>query len=318
MGRIDTLTAYRCEFRYMERKNPLIDVYREAIQSGNQPEYSFSDFIKDYTENTSKMAIGIDSDRGIMLNSSNVKPSIIGDGVKRWYMVPLSGKQGKPVTLFTRSDSSMKKYGTDSAALYENHVFIYEGNDTLIGIFHRQNGSGCKSVFLETANDMLRQKGYKLEMSIFIPLNSALDSAIPTKLKLKFVRDKESTDIADNINGRKRKVEVIQSLGLNLESIENRRIAKIIDGVKIGTIDKSTAFAEIKREVSEERYNDADIQFRIGKRHRTARWDDISAVLGAHDITEQMNSSENRSRNPIDVLTSLSDEYYYSIVREMG
>lgn len=49
MARIDTLTAYKLQFNYMQRNNPLIDEQRDAIKAGKSPEYTFSNFVDDYT-----------------------------------------------------------------------------------------------------------------------------------------------------------------------------------------------------------------------------------------------------------------------------
>ena len=317
MGKIDTLTAYRCEFSFMERNNPFIEEYRDAIREGQQPEYSFANFINDYVESTSRMAIGEGSDRGIMLSHSSIDNQQLNDNIRRWHIVPLAGKQGKRITVYNTTNATVNRYDTDSAALYENHVFIYEGNESIIAIFHRQNGSGCKSVFLETANDMLRARGYKLEMNLIMPLDSGWSDVVPTKLILKYMRDDSSTDIADNVGGRKRKQKEIKNLELNLEVIENCRIARIIHAFKSGEIDQSAAFAEITTEISDTEYNNAGIQVRIGNRKRIVQWNDFGTSLGSYDITERVNSRENRNREIVDVLTEISDEYYESIVRDL-
>ena len=51
-----------------------------------------------------------------------------------------------------------------------------------MAVFHRQNGSGCKSVFLETANHALREKGLKLEMELYVPLSEEGANAVPTNI----------------------------------------------------------------------------------------------------------------------------------------
>ena len=316
MAKIETLTAYRCEFSYMERNNPFIEEHRDAIREGRQPEYSFSNFIEDYTQSTSRMAVGEGSDRGIMLDCSNVENHQIDDNLQRWHIVPLAGKQGKRITVYNTTSASVNRYESDSAALYENHVFIYERHDLVIAVFHRQNGSGCKSVFLETANNMLKERGYKLEMNLITPLEGDLHDAIPTKLTLRYMRDDISTDIADNIGGRRKQKE-IRNLVLNLKVAENNVVSRIIHAFKTGTIDKDAAFAEIRAEVCDEVYNDADIQVCIGGRPRTISWDDFGNALGSFDITERVHSQENRGRDMVEVLTEISDEYYESIVRDL-
>ena len=163
MARTETLTAYRCKFSYMQRNNPLIDECREDIKLGKAPEFTFSDFVTMYTENTNGVLIGKNSDRAIGLTNDRISTNE-SDGIDFWYISPLAGKQGQPMTVFKRSTGKKYDFGADATALYNYHMFVYEDNGEIIIIFHRQNGSGCKSVFLETANNILKTKGLKLEM----------------------------------------------------------------------------------------------------------------------------------------------------------
>ena len=128
------------------------------------------------------------------------------------------------------------------------------------------------------------------------------------------MKDDSSTDIADNVGGRRRKQKEIKNLAINLEAAENSRISRIIHAFKNGEIDQSTAFAEIRTEVSDEVYNDVGIQIRIGNRHRMIEWNDFGNSLGSYDITERISSRENRTRDTIEVLTGIADEYYFSNV----
>lgn len=316
MGRIDTLTAYRCEFRYIERNNPLREELKDKIYENNSPDYTVDEFIRDYIDSTETMAVGEESDRGIMLNCSDAQNDYIDANTNRWHIVPLSGKHGKEVTIYNQSTFSMNRFGSDSAALYKNHIFIYNRGCEIIAIFHRQNGSGCKTVFLETANNMLRNRGIKLVMNVIIPFDDPCD-AEPVRLSLRYFRENQSTDAAENLHRKKRKPELIRNVDLYLGARENNIILNIINEFRSGNIDKDVAFAEIRREACVSEYDDAELHVKIGNRIKKVSLNDMNNALGAHDITEQMNSCENQSRNPIDVLTSLSDEYYYSIVREM-
>ena len=96
MARIDTLTAYKLKFNYMQRNNPLIDEQRDAIKAGKSPEYTFSNFVDDYTIYSSKLAIGKNSDRAILLSREDVSKNKINVGTIRWHLRPQSGKQGNP------------------------------------------------------------------------------------------------------------------------------------------------------------------------------------------------------------------------------
>ena len=71
MAKIETLTAYKCKFSYLQRNNPLLEKQREAIKEGKDPEYSFSDFIDVYQTYTKNLAIGENTDRAIILDEDN-------------------------------------------------------------------------------------------------------------------------------------------------------------------------------------------------------------------------------------------------------
>lgn len=317
MAKVETLTAYRCTFSYMQRNNPLKEELKDKIKSGIPPEYTFHNFIDDFSKFTSSLAIGIITERAILLPEDNIYPCEGENGVSKWRIVPYAGKQGKPFRIIKTSTGKKYDFGSDSAALYEHNVFMYQNGNSAIAIFHRQSGSGCKSVFLEVANDMLREKGMKLDMELYLPLISPNDtSVIPTKIQLRYVRNIESSDAAENIH-KKKHPEVIQELGLNLESRENSKIKQILQELKFGKIKQDVAFARIKQECpNSEVYNDAEISIRIGKRCQKVRWNEFDSIMGNHDITVRLHEKFKVSHDFIGSLTQLSDEYYDSIVAE--
>lgn len=316
MARIDTLTAYILKFNYMQRNNPLIDEQRDAIKAGKSPEYTFSNFVDDYTIYSSKLAIGKNSDRAILLSREDVSKNKINVGTIRWHLRPQSGKQGKPITVMKIPTQKQYNFGSDSAALYDHHVFVYENATSLVAIFHRQNGSGCKSVFLETANKILKSKGLKLEMDLYVPMSDAVTNATPTKITLQFTRPVVSSDIADNYRGTKKQKQVIRDLGLNLEVSDNNKIFKIFRNMQFGKISRESAFAQIKAECQNaEEFNDAEIKLRIGKRHKTVQWNEFEHLLGNHDISQPLSTMCQNPKDFIPVLTKLADEYYSIILR---
>ena len=110
---------------------------------------------------------------------------------------------------------------------------------------------------------------------------------------------------------------MIQELGLNLESQENKKIKQILQDLKIGAINQDVAFARIKQECpNSEVYNDAEIFIRIGKRHQKVRWNEFDSIMGNHDITVRLHEKFKASHDFMGSLTQLSDEYYDSIVAE--
>lgn len=312
MARVDTLTAYKCKFRYMQRNNPLIDEQREEIKSGNEPSLTFEDFIPLYSETSGEILIGKNSDRAIGLSKERISPRTL-DKTKSWYISPIAGKQGQPMTVVKRSTGKRYDFGSDAAALYNYHLFVYENEGGIIAIFHRQNGSGCKSVFLETANNILKEKGIKLEMDLIVPLSDVIRDVTPTKITLQYIEENPSSDVADNL--RKRKT-IIRDVGLNLEVRDNSKVASIMYNMQLGKISKEAAFVQIKEEVkSIGDFNDAEVRLKIGRRTRNVSWNEFENIVGVHDISEELHSAYKQTNNFIEELTKLSDQYYYEIIK---
>lgn len=246
MTKVETLTAYSCKFSYLQRNNPLIEEQREAIKEGKKPEYTFSDFIEKYEKYTENLAIGENTDRAILLTGDKISMRE-KEGTKIWHIMPGAGKQGKPVVVIKRQTGKKYNFDSDSAALYAYHIFVYENGDTIVAIFHRQNGSGCKSVFLETANKALKSVGLKLDMDLIVPPFNEIQGGSPTRMTLQFTRENNSSDIADHMKVSKKKC-IIRDLGLNLEASENRKILGIIQKMQLKRINKEDAFSQIKAE----------------------------------------------------------------------
>lgn len=313
MARIETLTAYKCKFSYLQRNNPLIEEQREAIKAGEDPEYSFSDFVEAYQEYTENLAIGENTDRAIILSSDKIYEKE-NAGLKMWHLVPSAGKQGKPVTVIKKISGKKYDFGADSAALYEYHIFVYENEDGLYAIFHRQNGSGCKSVFLETANKALKSEGLKLEMDLIAPMMDGIKDATATKITLQFTKQDKSSDVADNINGSKKK-HIIRDLGLNLEASENNKILGIFKKMQAKKIDQAEAFTLIKAEFKDsDDYNDAEVKLRVGSRYRKVQWNEFESIMGTHDISYALHEACKISHDFVGELTKLADEYYKDII----
>ena len=313
MARIETLTAYKCKFSYLQRNNPLIEEQREAIKEGKEPEYTFSQFLSTYQKYTENLAVGENTDRAIILSEDKISQNE-KDGLNMWHLVPSAGKQGKPVKVVKRNTGKKYDFGSDSAALYEYHIFAYDNEGELFIIFHRQNGSGCKSVFLETANKAIKADGLKLEMDLIVPMMDGIKDATATKITLQFKKQDKSSDVADNINGSKKK-HIIRDLGLNLEASENNKFLKIFKKLQGGKIGQAEAFAQIKAEFKDsDDYNDAEVKLRVGSRYRKVQWNEFESIMGTHDISSALHEACKVSHDFVGELTKLADEYYKEII----
>lgn len=316
MAKIDTLTAYKCKFSYLQRNNPLLEEQRDAIKEGKQPDFTFSDFIIKYVETVKNMVIGTNTDRAIILENTDVSEGLM-KGVKTWHIVPRAGKQGKPVTVIKKHTGKKYDFGSDTAALYAYHIFCYENEDGMYMIFHRQNGSGCKSVFQETANKVLKNYGLKLEMEVILPLVDGVRNASASKVTLQYTKTVKSSDAAENLKGGKKK-QIIRELGINLDVIENRKVFNVIKRLQEGSIDSDTAFVTIKNSLDgADEYNDAEVRMKINGRNQTVQWGDFEKLMGVHDITKELHEATSLSHDYEGELTKLANMYFESII-ELG
>ena len=316
MSKIETLTAYKCTFSYLKRNNPLKEELKNKVKDGELPDYTFSNFVEDYSKFTSDLAVGKSTERAIFLPEDKVHNRVPYNETNRWILEPYAGKQGKPFKIIKTTTGKKYDFGADSAALYEHKIFMYECNESFVIIFHRQNGSGCKTVFLETANQMLKSKGIKLEMELYLPLADTKDDVVPKKITLQYYENNISSDKAENMKKRKGQKSV-RDLGLNLESEANKNVLNIIKQMINGQIDKDVAFARIKLEcLASEDYNDAEISISVGKRSQKVKWNDFDSILGNYDITEELHQKYADSNDFVKSLSEITDNYYESIKAE--
>lgn len=67
MAKIETLSAYKCTFSYLQRNNPLKEELHDKIKADVPPDYTFADFIDDFCNFTSSMAVGKITEKAILL-----------------------------------------------------------------------------------------------------------------------------------------------------------------------------------------------------------------------------------------------------------
>lgn len=191
--------------------------------------------------------------------------------------------------------------------------FFYQKSDSIIAIFHRQNGSGCKSVFLETANKAIKSRGIKLEMELIMPMSNSVIDATPTKITLQYKKDVISSDVADNIVKHKKSY-LVRELGLNLSVNENSSIMRIFRDFQLRRIPLNETFALIKAEINDSKeYNDAEVNVKIGNRRRKIKWNEFESMMGTYDISEKLYNAYSKSKDFVRELYILVDEYYNMI-----
>ena len=315
MSKVETLTAYSCSLSFLRRNNPKIEEQSEKIKNNEMPEYTIDEFVNDYVNYAEGMINAESIERSIMVKKENVIRENIDENITRWYFAAGAGKSGKPMKI-VKSNGREYDYGSDSTALYPYNFVIYKDitQKDFVMIFHRYNGSGCKSVFLSTANKMLKQKGFKLEMDILISPTDDDPRKEYTEITMKCFESSLSSDIADNMDGPKTKETVIKSIAINLQARSNSFAKDIINDLKLGNITKKAALLKLRNSsVIGEEYTDAEVTIKIGKRRKRVPWSQLENSFGYHDITDQLHS-EAKKIGFIPALLQLSDEFYHRLI----
>ena len=317
-----SLTAYRCTFSYMERNNPIdTDEMKEAIKNSEKPNYSLTAFIVDYISAVTSLSVAKNADRAIQL-SQIASTTSLPNGITRIHIQPQAGKHGESITVVEKA--KRHNFGKDAAALYDYNVFFYEKDGIIVAMFYRKGTSGCKTVFLETANNALRGKGMKLEMELIVPLNQYYDvqHGTASQVILKWlVPVNESSDIADTLDDdvakKKAKTRVVQNLIINLKADESSPIKSIVENLINKRIDEKTAFAQIATKClgddNRNSFNEAVIDLKVGNRIVSKiRFGEIENQIGAYNITDTLNTSDLTNS-----LLACSDAYYKKIAGEI-
>ena len=289
MGKYEThsLTAYKLEFSYMKRNNPCITELKEKIANNEKPKVSISNLISMIIEESkSNTYLTVDNSAFALSKLESFVP--FEDGYK-YVITPDVGKANSKFKVYKLDRSEPYNYGLGSVSTYSHNIYFYEFPDSSYMICHRKGGSGCKIVLEKVIYSILKEKGIKLETSLFLPTSDVdLKDHTPEKITLSYKR-KQSTDIADNLcNNHKTKEKTIREAAIYLGASENSSIRKIIGDMILSRISKENAFIMIKRELNYDNYNDAEIVFKIGKIKRAVKWGNLEELFGGKDITEDL------------------------------
>ena len=289
MGKYEThsLTAYRLEFSYMERNNPLKDELKEKIKNEEKPKVSIGDLISIMiSKSKSNTYLVVDN---FAFTLSEFKNSSLFDDCHKYVIKPDVGRADVEVKVYKRNRPEPYRYGRNSVATNSHNIYFYEFPDSSYMICHRKSGSGCKIVLEKVLYSILREKGIKLETSLFLPTsNTSLKDRTPEKIILSY-KGKNSTDVADNLSdSRKTKERTIREVIINLGALENSGIVNILEDVFSNRIPKDVGFLRIKKELNYDKYNDAEIVFKIGRIKRTVKWDSFEELFEGKDITEDL------------------------------
>lgn len=286
---LHTLTAYHLKFSYMMRNNPLKEELDGKIKNGEKPQVTIEEVLAEFVDLTQNRQYSslINGGKVILLNK-------IEDGCtfepnkKRIFIIPNAGKINIPIQMVNiKQNKQPYNFGSDWASTYPHNVFIYEIENEYYIVCHRNGGSGCKTVLCSALNQILRNKGIKVEMNWMPPfVENSLPSYDVDKISLIYEENK-SSDIADEPAKKQKKVQ-IKELTLSLKTGRFNAIDDLLHSYKAKEITKEETFEKIKSEVNDNQYNNASLIIRIGKIKKKVAWDDVENLIDGFDITENV------------------------------
>lgn len=310
---LHTLTAYHLKFSYMKRNNPLREELIEKISSDEKPSITIIEVLDELIKLTDSHQYGLLINGGKVVLLDKIEDIYNLDANKtRIFIIPKAGKTNIPIQMVNLKESNkIYNFGADWASTYPHNIFVYEVNNEYYLVCHRNGGSGCKTVLCSAFNQILKQKGIKVEMNWMPPtVEESTSNYDIDKLTLIYEENK-SSDIADELTKRQKKVQ-IKELTLSLKTGKFNKIDDLLHSYRAKEISKEETFKKIKNEVNDEQYNNASLVVKIGKAKKKVAWDDFESLIDGFDITDKVSGL--KGQQFIEELKVCSDKFISTLL----
>lgn len=297
---IQSITAYTCRICKKYSETDLLCVQGEEKKD-------IFELLDEYFKYINKCKVDTGTQRAIMLNE-NINKTVISNGLKRIIVKPDAGKALENFSVINISSNKILKYsGDDNSAIYPHYVFCYSNGEKCVFVFHHYGQSGCKTVFQNTFNKFLSEKGLIARFDVLMS-NEMFEEEKSTssmqKLKLISTYNDISSDIADNAKGEQKKTE--QEVIISLDAPRAKNIKEWLKKIK-----KQPDLQELKNILIEDAYysdfEEAKVLVKFGKAARLISLSDFSGMIAEYDIT-----------NKIEVLPdkTIREDGFFSVVDE--
>lgn len=316
---VHTLTAYLVRFVVRrgsneETKEKLKDIREDDINLG----FNIDKLLKIFIENYKNNELGSELTHIIKIENSGTQ-MLLGNGFKRTFVSPDSGRKDIKTIMYDTSGNSNEKRFFDEnwVATHPKNIFFYEKDDKIYAVFHRVGGSGCKSVFKDVANELLKEEGVSIALDLML-------GKVPQEMNLRYVPESiilektelvNSTDNADQISAKTRKrtkfisKKLVVSLGHGLHN----NISDAFSGFKHGIHTKDEVYRIIDETMNANKeFDTLKVEFKIGNIKRIVEWEKIEDIIDGYDITDDL---KNGSGSFADRLTKCSDNYIFEVVK---
>lgn len=316
---IHTLTAYQVRFVVRrgsdeDTKEKLKSIKEDDVNLGFSIEKLLNLFIENYRNND----LGSDLTHIIKIENPGTQ-TLLDNGFKRTFVSPDSGRKDIKTIMYDTSGADMNKrlFEENWVATHPKNIFFYEKDDKIYAVFHRVGGSGCKSIFKDYANELLKEDGISIALDLML-------GKVPQEMNLRFVPESiilektesvKSSDLSDQISSKtkKRTKVVSKKLVFNLGYGLHNPISDAFINFKQGIHTKDEVYRIIDETMNaDNEYDTLKVEFRIGNVKRIVSWDKIEDIIDGYDITEEL---KNGDGSFAERLTNCSDNYIFDVVK---
>lgn len=307
---IHSITAYSCKI-CQKYKNV------DLLTTSSEQKLELKSLLQEYFYYINKCKIDKNTNRTIKLSNS-FREEQLNDEIVRIVFQPDAGKALENFSVINHNTNKIKKYnGEENSAIYPHYVFCYTSDTSNILVFHHYGQSGCKTVFQNTFNKFLSEKGLKAHLDILMSSDmfNEYNSYSPQKLKLITTYNKKSSDKADNISEEQKVIE--QEVIISLTAPRAKNIREWIKN--FSSLKKQPDIDELKNILIKDNYSadfeEVKLAVRFGNFIRSISLSDFSGKIAEYDITDKIRILADRT---IDETTffAVVDDYVLSLIEQ--
>lgn len=305
---VHSLTAYKCRICFKYRTENLL-----KSSEHNQSSIDLVTLLIEYFDYIKRGKIDIHSNRMILLRQPPEESNIAGNA-KKIVLRPDAGKANENFTVLEYATGGITSFdGKENSAIYEHNVFCYLSGEKNIFVFHRHGQSGCKMVFQNTFNSFLESKGLVCHFDALVSSEMFENRGKYSMEKLSLVTtySDSSSDIADNLRRKRKKVE--QEVIIALTAPRARNIVEYLRSI----FEKQPTMEELKsiliRDFNIDQFDDAKLTVKFGRVRRKISLSEFSGLIAEYDITNKLEFWPDGSVK-LQSLSAIADQYALSFL----
>lgn len=301
-----SIVAYKCRICEKRKNLDLLE-----LEEDSEISISLDTIITDFVRSIQDTQLGKYSQRTIRL-AEPLKVERVGQYTK-YSIYTKAGKIGIDFDVCNCNTHANTYYsGSENSAMFPHQTFCFINNTTNenIFIFYRYGSSGCKTIFQDCFNQFLATK--KLVARFDIMCSSTLfqnDACyVPQKIKLITNYQPTSSDIADNIQPKRKQKEkeVIVFFNSpnssNLKTLFEKNHQPSLEEVKAVTIKDNLG----------DNFDEARVTLKYGKYTKSIKLTTMAYAIAEYDITKKVEYYAGTAKVKEESLEKIVNEYAFS------